>query len=94
MASLQGYLTPFHILYADDLFVFYRTDNKFLKNLSTFLKTYCDFSGQYVNNSKNSFFIMDNSARFVTKIQHILSCSHGCFPFTYLGGPIFGAPKC
>jgi len=37
---------------------------------------------------------MDNSARFVTKIQLILSCSHGCLPFNYLGVPIFvGAPK-
>jgi len=30
------------------------------------------FSGQYVNNSKSSFFAMDNSSRFVTKIQCIL----------------------
>jgi len=38
---------------------------------------------------------MDNSRRFVTKIQRILSCSHGCFPFNYLGVYIFvGAPKC
>jgi len=37
---------------------------------------------------------MDNFARFVTKIQRILSCSHGCLPFTYLGVFIFvGAPK-
>jgi len=37
---------------------------------------------------------MDNSARFVTKIQCILSCSHGCLSFTYLGVPIFvGAPR-
>jgi len=32
---------------------------------------------------------MDNSARFVTKIQRILSFSHGCLPFTYLGVHIF-----
>jgi len=38
---------------------------------------------------------MDNSAKFVTKIQHILSCSHGCFLFNYLRVSIFvGAPKC
>jgi len=38
---------------------------------------------------------MDNSARFVTKIQRILSCSYGCLSFTYLGVSIFvGAPKC
>jgi len=37
---------------------------------------------------------MDNSARFVTKINCILPCSHGCLPFTYLGVPIFvGALK-
>ena len=38
---------------------------------------------------------MDNYARFVTIIQRILSCSHGCLPFNYLGVSIFiGAPKC
>jgi len=84
MASPQGYLTPSHILYVDDIFVFCRADNKSLRNLSIFLKTYGGFSGQYVNNSKSTFFTMDNSARFVTQIQCIISCSHGCLPFTYL----------
>ena len=94
MVSSQGFLTPSHILYANDIFVFCRAYNKSL-NLSIFIKTYGDFSGQYVNNSKSSFFTMDNSARFVTKIQRILFCSHGCLPFTYLGVPIFvGAPRC
>jgi len=71
MTSPQGYLTPSHILYVDDIFVFCRGDNKSLRILSIFLKTYGDFSGQYVNNSNSSFFTMDNSARFVTKIQRI-----------------------
>jgi len=63
--------------------------------LSIFLKRYSDFSCQYVNNSKSSFFTMDNFARFVTKIQRILSCSHDCLSFTNLGVPIFvGALKC
>ena len=68
MVSPQGYLTPSNILYVDDIFVFCKADNKSLRNLSIFLKTYSDFLGQYVNNSKSSFFTMDNSARFVTKI--------------------------
>ena len=83
MASLQGYLTPTHILYADKK-NFCRGDNKSLINLSISLKTYGDFSGQYVNNSKSIFFTMDNFARFVTKIQRILSCKHGCLPSNYL----------
>ena len=95
MASPQGYITHSHILYVDDIFVFCKADNKNLRNLSVFLKIYGDFSGQYVNNSKSSFYTMDNCTRFVTKIQRILSCSHGCLPFTYLGVPIFvGVPKC
>jgi len=67
MASLQGYATPSCILYVDDIFVFCRTDNKSLINLSVFLKIYGDFSGQYVNNYKSSFFTMDNFSRFFTK---------------------------
>ena len=95
MASPQGYLIPSHILYVDGIFVFCRGDIKSLKNLSLFLKTYGVFSGQYVNNSNSSFFTMDNFARFVTKIQRIRSCSHGCLPFNYLGVPIFvGVPTC
>jgi len=94
MASPNCYITPSHILYADDIFCFYRTDNKSLKNLSIFLQKYGDFSSHYVNNSKSSFFTMDTSAIFVTKIQHHLSCSHSLLPFNYLGIPIFvGAPK-
>jgi len=94
MIGPQGFLTPSHVLYADEIFVFCRVDNKSLRNLSTFLKTYGDFSDQYVNNSKSSFFTMDNSTKFVTKIQRILSCSHGCLPFNYLEVSIFvGAPK-
>ena len=85
MASPQGYLTPSRILYVDDIFVFCRGDIKSLRNLSIFLKTYGDFSCQYVNNSKSSFSTMDSSTRFVTEIQRILSCSHGCLPFKYLG---------
>ena len=46
MASPRGYTTPSHILYADDIFVFCMVDNKSLRNLSIFLKTYSDFSGQ------------------------------------------------
>ena len=84
MASPQGFLTLSRILYANDIFIFCRADNKSLRNLSNFLKTYGDLSGQYVNNSKNSFFTINNSTRFVTKIQCILSCSHGCLSFTYL----------
>ena len=62
--------------------------------MSIFLKIYGDFSGQYVNNSKSSLFTMDTFARFVTKVQCLLSCSHGTLPFNYLRVPIFvGAPK-
>ena len=95
MASPLGYLTPSHILYVDDIFVFCRGNIKSLRNLSIFLKTYGDFFGQYVNNSKSSFFTMDNSARFLTKIQRIIYCSHGCLPFNFLGVSIVvGALKC
>jgi len=94
MSSPLAYLTPFHILYADHIFVFRRADNKSFRNLSIFFKTYGDFLDQYVNNSKSSFFTMDNSTRFVTKIQRIFSSSHSCLPFTYLGVSIFvGAPS-
>jgi len=40
-------------------------------------------------------FTTDTSAKFVTKIQRLLSCNHGGLPFNYLGVSIFvGVPKC
>jgi len=59
MPTLPGFLTFSHILYADDTFIFCRVDNKSLRNLSNFLKTYGGFSGQHVNNSTSSFSLMD-----------------------------------
>jgi len=38
MTSPTGYITPSHILYTDDIFVFCKEDNKSLRNLSIFLK--------------------------------------------------------
>ena len=55
MASPKGYLTPSHILYADDIFIFCRGDIKSLRNLSTFLKTYGDFSGQILQDLSPKF---------------------------------------
>jgi len=75
--------------------LFCRTDNKSLRNLSIFLKIYGDFYGQYVNNSKSSFFTRDTSARFVTIVQRLLSCGHWALLFSYLRVHIFiGVPKC
>ena len=94
MANPKGYITSSHILYVDDIFVFCRTDNKSLKNLSIFLQKYGDFSYQYVNNSKIRFFSTDNFARFITKVQRHLSCTHGSLPLNYLGVLIIvGTPK-
>jgi len=45
MVSPKGYITPSHIFYADDKFIFCRADNKSLKNLSIFLQKYGDFCG-------------------------------------------------
>ena len=38
MASPKDYITPSLILYGDDISVFYRANNKSLKNLSIFLQ--------------------------------------------------------
>jgi len=43
MVSPKGYITPSHIFYVDDKFIFCRADNKSLQNLSIFLQKYGDF---------------------------------------------------
>ena len=63
--------------YVDDIFIFCRTDSKSPKNLSIFVKKY----GDYVNSSKHSFFTMDNSERFITKIQRLSFLQS--WPFTF-----------
>jgi len=42
MASPQGYVTPSHILYTSDIFVFSRANNKSLRNLSVFFFKYME----------------------------------------------------
>jgi len=95
MASLQGYVTPSHILYVDDIFVSCRADNKSLRNLSVFLKIYEDFSVNMLITLRLVFspwiILQDLSPKFNIFFFVVLVV----LPFTYLGVPIFvGAPKC
>jgi len=54
-----------------------------------FFHSYELASGQWINNSKSHFFIVDASPSFLYKIKHVLGCSKGNIPFNYLGVPIF-----
>jgi len=94
MTSLQGYITPSHILYVDDIFVFVGQIISLLEIWLSFLKHMVIFLVNMLIILKVAFFSMDTSARFVTKIQFLLSYSHGYLPFNYLGVSIYvGAPK-
>jgi len=94
MASPKGFCFPSHVLYADDIFIFYRASKRSLSSLMKFLHSYCLVSGQWINTSKVHFVIVDTSPSFLSEIKDVLGCSKGNIPFNYLRVPIcVGSPK-
>lgn len=83
-----------HVLYADDVFIFCRGDQKSLRALNDFLEDYGEASGQRINRDKCVFFLGKTATSRLAGIKAILGFENGTLPFTYLGVPIFkGCPK-
>ncbi|KAL6189533.1 hypothetical protein ACLB2K_040921 [Fragaria x ananassa] len=85
---------PSHVLYADDLIVFCRGDKLSLSHLRRFFDRYSAVSGQYINETKSTFYLGAKSHHRQATIQRILGFRAGRFPFIYLGVPILcGKPR-
>lgn len=82
-----------HVLYADDVIIFCRSDARSLKHLQDFRNSYGKASGQIVSRDKSKFFLGKAAAHRTAHVKSILNFQEE-IPFTYLGVPIFrGKPR-
>ncbi|KAM1823097.1 hypothetical protein ACFX14_025043 [Malus domestica] len=90
----RGCISPSHVLYADDLFIFCRSDGVTLRNLQGFFDRYSRASGQFINKAKSTFYLGSTSRHRKAVVESYLGFKEGKAPFVYLGVPIFcGKPK-
>ncbi|CAN6546588.1 unnamed protein product [Malus baccata var. baccata] len=90
----RGCISPSHVLYADDLFIFCRSDGVTLRNLQGFFDRYSRASGQFINKAKSTFYLGSTSRNRKAVVESYLGFKEGKAPFVYLGVPIFcGKPK-
>ncbi|KAK2655736.1 hypothetical protein Ddye_008788 [Dipteronia dyeriana] len=90
----KGCFSPTHLLYANDIFIFYRADSRSLRILSDFIDSYGAASGQLVSSEKSNYFLGRHSLARKTIVESILGFKEGIFPFVYLGVPVFrGSPR-
>lgn len=86
---------PSHILYVDDMMIFFRGTNSIINALKNVFIIYVAVSDQLVNPHKSSIFAGSMSPHRVSQISNMIVFNIGTLPFTYLGVPIFkGKPKC
>ena len=90
----RGCISPSHVLYADDLFIFCRSDGVTLRNLQGFFDRYSRASDQFINKAKSTFYLGSTSRHCKVVVESYLGFKEGKVPFVYLGVPIFyGKPK-
>lgn len=90
----RGCISPSHVLYADDLFIFCRSDGVTLRNLQGFFDRYSRASGQFINKAKSTFYLGSTLRHRKAVVESYLGFKEGKAPFVYLGVPIFcGKPK-
>jgi len=89
MANPKHFATPTHILYADDIFVFWRGTKKNIVNLMDLFHSNGEVSGQLISPKKCQFFQEALSTQRLRVIKYLLGFSMGFLPFIYLGVPLF-----
>lgn len=83
-----------HILYVDDVLIFFKGKIPNLKSIISTFKEYASILGKYVNCSK--YFIFDGAMSFsrLNFPSDFVGFEIGYLPFVYLGLPLFkGKPK-
>ena len=94
MSYCRGPSFPTHVLYADDIMIFFTGLKSNIRELLSIFNKYSEVSGQIVNNTKSRFFTGSMTVTRKNMIANLLGFSVGLVPFLYLGCPIFvGKPK-
>ncbi|XP_042495053.1 uncharacterized protein LOC122074285 [Macadamia integrifolia] len=85
----RGVVTPSHLLFADDIFIFINGSARYVKQLHEFLSKYQDYSGQKINLEKSKVFfgkIAPHRRQFITEYLGVAAAT---LPKKYLGVEIF-----
>ncbi|KAJ4717455.1 Ribonuclease H [Melia azedarach] len=94
ISSPRGCTVASHVLYADDVMIFCRSDSRSLRNLKVFLEEYGSASGQLISTEKSKFFLGKSASHRPSVVKDILNFQEPFLPFIYLGVPIFcGKPR-
>jgi len=94
MVYSRGVVFPTHILYADDIMIFFIGTKRNIRCLLNIFLAYSNVSGQLVNHPKSRFFTGAMTNACVQMLAAMLGFCAGSIPFIYLGCPIFkGKPK-
>lgn len=93
ISSPRGVTAPSHVVYADDLIVFFKVDMSSVKHHMKLMEDYGELSRQLVSKEKSIIFL---ASLLLEKqaLQDVMEMTEGKLPFIYLGAPIFkGAAK-
>lgn len=85
----RGSIVPSHVLYADDVMLFFRGSKINLQELMPLFSRYGNASGQIINPSKSTFYSGSISLRRQATIANTLGFAIGKFPFTYFSKSTF-----
>ncbi|KAF1899534.1 hypothetical protein Lal_00019662 [Lupinus albus] len=90
----SGLKTPTHVLYADDILIFYKGLKSNLLALNSLIKDYDQASGQHINSAKCKFYTFNGTTRRTSNLTTILGLNAGNLTLNYLGVPLFrGKPR-
>ncbi|XP_047942726.1 uncharacterized protein LOC125189497 [Salvia hispanica] len=82
-----------HLAYADDIIIFSQAQRSAILEVKDCLNHYMQVSGQKVNVEKSCFYLDKKHLDWAEEVKEVSGFQQGCFPFLYLGVPIFKGPK-
>ncbi|KAK2661722.1 hypothetical protein Ddye_000296 [Dipteronia dyeriana] len=88
--SHRGSVAPSHLLFVDDMLLFYRGTKATIITIHRLLEIYGEMLGQCINKEKSNLYLGKHVNPSRAKI--LVNCSgfhFGAFPFNYLGVPLF-----
>ncbi|KAF1884382.1 hypothetical protein Lal_00014350 [Lupinus albus] len=80
--------TPSHVLYVDDILIFYKGVKRELLYVKQLIMEYDQAFGQQINQTKCKFYTCKVSTRKIGSIASFLGFSIGCMSFSYLCNPL------
>lgn len=84
-----GEMSISHLLHVDDVLISGMAQKLLWNNLCRSYRHIKKSSGQLISPSKSGFYVHDKFQRRASVISHVTWLNRCCFPFTYLGIPIF-----